>query len=155
MRLKRRRHWSLSWLATFLGNTSTNMKFISIFILFLFIGTHGFSADSEDLCKETNGGGAMAAASCSEQEFKKSESELNKAYEEALIRVTEEEHGGRNLSELFEFSQEKWLKYRDSYCEFEGISTFASGGWDGVHISNCQIELNKKRTNYLNSVFFG
>lgn len=111
--------------------------------------------DTEDPCT-VKGGGAMAANMCQQKDLDLADKNLNIEYQKAITRIKEEQkYIGRNLEEKFRESQRAWLKYRDSHCEFEGESTGAEGGWSGIHISNCVLEMNKERTEYFTKVFNG
>lgn len=111
--------------------------------------------NSEDPCTAENGG-AMAAGLCIGSKLKDADEELNVTYKAAIQRIQEEDKFLKcNLEEEFRISQRAWLKYRDAHCSFEGESTGAVGGWSGIHISECILDMTKQRTEYLKKVFHG
>jgi len=91
------------------------------------------ASDNIDPCNASNGG-ALAAGMCVDKKIKAADIALNKAYQESIERIKEEElYLGRDLEEKFRHPQRSWLEYRDSFCMFEGDSTGAAGGWAGVN----------------------
>ncbi|UHQ57056.1 lysozyme inhibitor LprI family protein [Microbulbifer sp. YPW16] len=113
-------------------------------LIFACASSYAISEDSADSCTAENGG-AMAAGLCIEGMLKKADEELNMAYKAAIERIREEDkYLKRNLEEEFRISQRAWLKYRDAHCSFEGESTGAAGGWSGIHISECILDMTKQ-----------
>ena len=81
---------------------------------------------------------------------------LNKAYKEALTRSKEEnEFLPDDVVTLLKKSQESWTTYKDSHCDFVGLSRGAAGSWSGWHIDNCKLQMTLDRMKYLNAVFWG
>lgn len=132
-----------------------NIKHVILYLFLFSYMSFVFADDESDPCK-AEGGGAQAASMCLEKDLKNSDSELNNTYQAAIKRIQDEERFmGRDLENLFRKSQRAWLTFRDSYCEFEGESTGAAGGWSGVHMENCILEMNLKRIEYFKKVFWG
>lgn len=128
-----------------------------LLIFVLLLAHPSYAKNASDPCTEKQGG-AMAAGLCIKKSLKQADDELNKAYKGAIARIKEEQKylsSGSDLEKTFRASQRAWLKYRDSYCEFEGMSTGAAGGWMGVHTSQCILDMTRERTQYLKNVFYG
>ncbi|EGA68656.1 hypothetical protein VISI1226_03410 [Vibrio sinaloensis DSM 21326] len=113
----------------------------------------------EDPCN-MQGGGVMAGYLCVEQKLKAADAELNKTYQQAIIRIREEETALRKtwseteLVEPFRASQRAWLKFKDAECEFVGLSSTPSP-WQGVQIEECKLEMILERIEYFKGVFWG
>lgn len=113
------------------------------------------ASDNIDPCN-VSGGGALAAGMCIDKKIKVVDKELNKAYQESIERIKDEElHMGRDLEGKFRKSQRAWSEYRDSFCLFEGDSTGAAGGWSGIHVEECKLNMSLMRIKYLKEVFWG
>lgn len=115
--------------------------------------TESSSNEMEDPCTVA-GGGAMAGYLCVEQKMQEADKALNASYQQAIKRITaEEEWANAELVAPFRAAQRAWLKFRDTECEFYGLSTGANGGWTGVQIEECKLAMTEERTKYFNSVF--
>jgi len=102
------------------------------------------------------GPSAMHQGLCVSNKLELADTELQNAYHAAMARVKQEDQFlNRNLQHSFSKSQRAWLKYTKTYCEFEGDSTGAAGGWAGVHTENCVLDLINQRITYLKRVFWG
>ena len=111
--------------------------------------------DVIDPCN-VSGGGALAAGMCMDKDIKAADIELNRTYQEAIKRIKEEElYMGRNLEKKFRKLQRAWLKYRDSFCDYQGNSTGAVGGWSDIHIEECKLDMSLTRIKYFKEVFSG
>ncbi|MBF4248923.1 DUF1311 domain-containing protein [Vibrio anguillarum] len=117
------------------------------------------SDDVEDPC-EVKGGGAMAGYQCVEKKMEFADKLLNESYQEAIVRISEEEAALREiwsqteLVEPFRKAQRAWLKYRDAECEFFGLSSTPSP-WQGVQIEECKLRMTLERVEYFKDIYVG
>lgn len=75
---------------------------------------------------------------CANEEFKKTDMELNKIYQDVLKR-TSGEH-----SKLLKSAQKKWIEYRDSDCKFQTFQT-KGGSIHSMVYSHCLAEKTESR----------
>lgn len=83
---------------------------------------------------------------CAAREYKEADAALNKAYKEAMARLTSKEQKDK-LKE----AQKAWIKFRDLHCESEYL-TWEGGSFGGVAHTNCMTSLTRKRTAQLESL---
>lgn len=131
-----------------------------LLIVLAFVSTFVWASDSvEDPCN-VQGGGVTAGYLCVEEKMKTADTELNKTYQEAIDRISEEEAFLRSMwskTELvapFRRAQRAWLKYRDAKCEFSGLSSTPSP-WQGVQIEECKLRMTLERVEYFKGVYVG
>ncbi|WP_139685568.1 lysozyme inhibitor LprI family protein [Vibrio tasmaniensis] len=126
-------------------------------IVLALVTTSCFAVDDEDPCN-VEGGGVTAGYLCIEEKMKVANIDLNKTYQEAIMRIVEEEAELQklefqiDLEEPFRRAQQAWLKYRDAECEFIGKSSTASP-WGGVQIEECKLRMILERTEYFKDVY--
>ena len=129
-----------------------------LLMLLAFVTTYSFAFDDvEDPCN-VEGGGVTAGYLCIEEKMKVADIELNKTYQEAIIRITEEEaelqkiEFQTDLEEPFRRAQQAWLKYRDADCEFIG-QAFTPSPWAGVQIEECKLRMILERIEYIKGIY--
>ncbi|KVM03612.1 hypothetical protein WJ56_10895 [Burkholderia ubonensis] len=91
-----------------------------------------------------NAADQASMSACAERAYRKSDAELNRAYEAVTARV----RANRPLAEKLVSAQRAWVAYRDAECGFS--SAGAEGG--SVHpmvVSMCLDDLTKARTESL------
>lgn len=116
----------------------------------------GNSFSSDDNPCKTKNGGAYSEASCMEYQVAVENTKLKKVYKAALLRTEEEnKYLFGDLINQLKLSQQYWLNYRNSHCEFEGSSRGAAASWSGWHIDNCKLLMTQERIEYLKAVFWG
>lgn len=131
-----------------------------LLMILAFVSTFVWASDSvEDPCN-VQGGGVTAGYLCVAEKMKTADMELNKTYQEAIVRISEEQAFLRNTwskTELvtpFRKAQRAWLKYRDAECEFTGISSTPSP-WQGVQVEECKLRMTLDRVEYFKRVYVG
>ncbi|TCW84931.1 hypothetical protein C5O80_06715 [Burkholderia sp. SRS-46] len=100
------------------------------------------NAHAQANCANAPDQAAMSA--CADRAYKKSDAELNRAYQAVTTRVRD----NRPLSDKLVSAQRAWVAYRDAECGFS--STGAEGG--SVYpmvVSMCLDDLTKARTESL------
>lgn len=129
------------------------IEMVFAFSFALFSASLVASDETEDPC-HVQGGGAWAGSLCVAQKIQEADKALNASYQQAIKRIkVEQEWNNAELVEPFRAAQRAWLKFRDTECEFYGLSTGANGGWAGVQIEECKLRMIEDRTEYFNSVF--
>ncbi|MBN3820554.1 DUF1311 domain-containing protein [Paraburkholderia sp. Se-20369] len=100
------------------------------------------NAHAQANCANAPDQAAMSA--CADRAYKKSDAELNRAYQAVTTRVRD----NRPLSDKLVSAQRAWVAYRDAECGFS--STGAEGGsiYPTV-VSMCLDDLTKARTESL------
>lgn len=126
-----------------------NVKFWVFLTVFLSFNAFP-SGDLDDPCLAKNGG-ATAGYLCVDKKIKLTDIELNGSYKGAINRILVE---APDLEESFREAQRAWLKFKDSECEFIGLS-LTSSPWAGVQIEECKLQMMKERIEYFNQVFVG
>jgi len=120
----------------------------------ILLSSLGHSAD-QNPCDDLDGG-SRTEGPCMAYKFAIENQKLNLVFKAAQARANEEnEFLYADVVTLLEKSQEAWLLRRETHCEFEGLSTGASGGWSQWHIDNCALQMTIERIKYLNDVFYG
>ena len=133
---------------------------ISFWLLFLSMGVAAESQIADEDPCNVQGGGVTAGYQCVAEKMKVANKELNKTYQEAIGRISEEEAELRKvwsyteLVEPFRESQRAWLDYRYAECEFIGRSSTPSP-WQGVQIENCKLRMTLERVEYFKAVYVG
>jgi uncharacterized protein YecT (DUF1311 family) len=101
---------------------------------------------AEDCANATS---QMALNACADQEFKKSDGELNTLYRQIQARLKAD----AATTKLLVTAQRAWVAYRDAECQF-AISGSAQGSIYPMLVSECRNEMTKRRVadfkNYLN-----
>ncbi len=126
-------------------------------IVLALVTTSCFAVDDEDPCN-VEGGGVTAGYLCVEEKMIVANIELNKTYQEAIMRIVEEEAELQkiefqiDLEEPFRRAQQAWLKYRDADCEFIG-QAYTPSPWAGVQIEECKLRMILERTEYFKDVY--
>lgn len=126
-------------------------------IVLALVTTSCFAVDDEDPCN-VEGGGVTAGYLCVEEKIKVAETDLNKTYQEAILRIVEEEAQLREiefqaeLEKPFRRAQQTWLKYRDADCEFVGQASTPSP-WAGVQIEECKLRMTLERIEYFKGIY--
>jgi uncharacterized protein YecT (DUF1311 family) len=75
-------------------------------------------------------------------EWKKSDAELNRVYQESLKKLNPEQ------SALLKKAQRAWLTYRDAQCEAD-YKMFAGGSAAPLALTQCRVTLTQERTETL------
>ncbi|WKY60522.1 lysozyme inhibitor LprI family protein [Vibrio sp. SNU_ST1] len=126
-------------------------------IVLALVTTSSFAVDDEDPCN-VEGGGVTAGYLCVEEKMKLANIDLNKTYQEAIMRIAEEEAELQkiefqiDLEEPFRRAQQAWLKYRDADCEFIG-QAYTPSPWAGVQIEECKLRMILERIEYFKGTY--
>jgi uncharacterized protein YecT (DUF1311 family) len=126
-------------------------------IVLALVTTSCFAVDDEDPCN-VEGGGVTAGYLCVEEKKKVANIDLNKTYQEAIMRIVEEEAELQkiefhiDLEEPFRRAQQAWLKYRDADCEFIG-QAYTPSLWAGVQIEECKLRMILERIEYFEGTY--
>ncbi|MFA0626910.1 lysozyme inhibitor LprI family protein [Vibrio sp. 10N.222.49.A3] len=126
-------------------------------IVLALVTTSCFAVDDEDPCN-VEGGGVTAGYLCVEEKMKVANIDLNKTYQEAIMRIVEEEAELQkiefhiDLEEPFRRAQQAWLKYRDADCEFIG-QAYTPSVWAGVQIEECKLRMILERIEYFEGIY--
>ncbi|MFA0114204.1 lysozyme inhibitor LprI family protein [Vibrio sp. 10N.261.46.E11] len=126
-------------------------------ILLALVTTSCFAVDDEDPCN-VEGGGVTAGYLCVEEKMKVANIDLDKTYQEAIMRIVEEEAELQkiefhiDLEEPFRRAQQAWLKYRDAECEFIG-QAYTPSVWAGVQIEECKLRMILERIEYFKGTY--
>lgn len=126
-------------------------------IVLALVTTSCFAVDDEDPCN-VEGGGVTAGYLCVEEKIKLANIDLNKTYQEAIMRIVEEEAELQkiefhiDLEEPFRRAQQAWLKYRDADCEFIG-QAYTPSVWAGVQIEECKLRMILERIEYFKGTY--
>ncbi|SBS67234.1 hypothetical protein VAT7223_03589 [Vibrio atlanticus] len=126
-------------------------------IVLALVTTSCFAVDDEDPCN-VEGGGVTAGYLCVEEKMKVANIDLNKTYQEAIMRIVEEEAELQkiefhiDLEEPFRRAQQAWLKYRDADCEFIG-QAYTPSVWAGVQIEECKLRMILERIEYFEGTY--
>lgn len=126
-------------------------------IVLALVTTSSFAVDDEDPCN-VEGGGVTAGYLCVEEKMKVANIDLNKTYQEAIMRIAEEEAELQkiefqiDLEEPFRRAQQAWLKYRDADCEFIG-QAYTPSPWAGVQIEECKLRMILERIEYFKGTY--
>ncbi|MEZ9069125.1 MULTISPECIES: lysozyme inhibitor LprI family protein [Vibrio] len=126
-------------------------------IVLALVTTSCFAVDDEDPCN-VEGGGVTAGYLCVEEKMKVANIDLNKTYQEAIMRIVEEEAELQKiefhivLEEPFRRAQQAWLKYRDADCEFIG-QAYTPSVWAGVQIEECKLRMILERIEYFEGIY--
>jgi len=131
-----------------------------LYPLLLLISTTVLAAEADEDPCNAQGGGVMAGYLCIAQKAKVVDEQLNAEYQLALQRIEEEERALRQtwpnteLVSLFRAAQRAWLNFRDTECQFAGISSTPSP-WQGVQVEECKLRMTIERTEYFKGVVAG
>lgn len=126
-------------------------------IVLALVTTSCFAVDDEDPCN-VEGGGVTAGYLCVEEKMKVANIDLNKTYQEAIMRIVEEEAELQkiefhiDLEGPFRRAQQAWLKYRDADCEFIG-QAYTPSVWAGVQIEECKLRMILERIEYFEGTY--
>lgn len=126
-------------------------------IVLALVTTSSVAVDDEDPCN-VEGGGVTAGYLCVEEKMKVANIDLNKTYQEAIMRIAEEEAELQkiefqiDLEEPFRGAQQAWLKYRDADCEFIG-QAYTPSPWAGVQIEECKLRMILERIEYFKGTY--
>jgi len=83
---------------------------------------------------------------CMDEEWKKSDAELNRVYQEALRKLKPEQ------AALLKKAQRAWLTYRDAQCEAD-YKMFAGGSAAPLALTQCRVTLTQERTKTLTDTY--
>ena len=76
---------------------------------------------------------------CASDEYKKADAELNKVYQQAMLKL-EPEH-----KEKLKAAQTAWIKFRDTHCECETFFV-KNGSIEPMYRLECLKQITKNRT---------
>jgi uncharacterized protein YecT (DUF1311 family) len=79
-------------------------------------------------------------------EWKKSDAELNRVYQESLKKLKPEQ------AALLKKAQRAWRTYRDAQCEAD-YQMFAGGTAAPVALTQCRVTLTQERTKTLRGTY--
>jgi uncharacterized protein YecT (DUF1311 family) len=135
-----------------------NLKIVIHILFFLFPVSVFASEQADDPCN-AEGGGVTAGYLCVAIKNKAADDQLNLEYKNAIKRTTEEakfRNDGQSteLVTSFRAAQRAWLKFRDTECNFIGISS-TSSPWQGVQVEECKLRMTLERVQYFKGVYAG
>jgi uncharacterized protein YecT (DUF1311 family) len=114
------------------------MKYLTLF-LFLFVASLA-SAQCKDALSTKD------MQDCMDNEWKKSDAELNRVYQEALKKLNPEQLA------LLKKAQRAWLSYRDAQCGAD-YKMFAGGSAAPLALTQCRVTLTQERTKTLKDTY--
>jgi uncharacterized protein YecT (DUF1311 family) len=79
---------------------------------------------------------------CMDSEWKRSDAELNRVYQESLKKLKPEQ------TALLKKAQRAWITYRDAQCEAD-YKMFAGGSAAPLALTQCRVTLTQERTKTL------
>ena len=83
---------------------------------------------------------------CMDNEWKKSDAELNRVYQESLKKLKPEQ------AALLKKAQRAWLSYRDAQCDAD-YKMFAGGTAAPLALTQCRVTLTQERTKTLEDTY--
>jgi uncharacterized protein YecT (DUF1311 family) len=83
---------------------------------------------------------------CMDNEWKKSDGELNRIYQDSLKKLKSEQ------AALLKKAQRAWLSYRDAQCEAD-YKMLAGGTAAPLALTQCRINLTQQRTRTLKATY--
>jgi len=83
---------------------------------------------------------------CIDNEWKKSDAELNRVYQESLKKLKPQQ------AALFKTAQHAWLTYRDAQCEAD-YKMFAGGTAAPLALTQCRVTLTQERRKTLKDTY--
>jgi uncharacterized protein YecT (DUF1311 family) len=83
---------------------------------------------------------------CMDNDWKKSDAELNRVYQETLKKLKPEQ------AALLKKAQRAWLTYRDAQCEAD-YKVFAGGTAAPLALIQCRVTLTQERTKTLKDTY--
>ena len=83
---------------------------------------------------------------CMDDEWKKSDAELNRVYQESLKKLKPEP------AALLKKAQRAWLSYRDAQCDAD-YKMFAGGTAAPLALTHCRVTLTQERTKTLEDTY--
>ena len=95
-------------------------------------------------CKEAVS--AKDMQDCMDNEWKKSDAELNRVYQEASKKLKPEQ------AALLKKEQRAWLTYRDAQCEAD-YKMLAGGTAAPLALTQCRVTLTQERTKTLKDTY--
>ncbi len=129
---------------------------LSIILLLSGWSQVAFASTSQDPCHAA-GNDITASNECVDEQMSLADRRLQLAYESALIRIEDEQHGlsklgvDVDLAAPFRAAQQDWRSYVGHQCDFTGkIST--SRPWQRVKIQQCKLDFFLQRIDYLNQL---
>lgn|SRR5690606_6481665 len=88
----------------------------------------------------TDAGDQRALNECTNNSYKKSDSELNQLYKEIKTRLKQDPDSAKKLAA----SQRSWITFRDAECDFATANS-QDGSAYGIWVSLCRDRLTKAR----------
>ncbi len=113
------------------------MKYLVLLLLF-FVPTLTTAQCKDVVCTKE-------MRDCMEPEWKKSNAELNRVYQESLKKLKPEQ------AALLKKAQRAWLSYRDAQCEADKMS--AGGTTAPLALTQCRVTLTQERTKTLKDTY--
>ncbi|RQR58250.1 DUF1311 domain-containing protein [Burkholderia sp. Bp9126] len=92
----------------------------------------------------TNAPDQAAMSACADRAYKKSDAELNRAYQAVTTRVRD----NRPLADKLVSAQRAWVAYRDAECGFSSAGAEGGSAYPMV-VSTCLDDLTKARVESL------
>lgn len=83
---------------------------------------------------------------CMDNEWKKSDAELNRVYQQSLKKLKPEQ------AALLKKAQRVWLSYRDAQCDAD-YKMFAGGTAAPLALTQCRVTLTQERTKTLEGTY--
>lgn len=96
-------------------------------------------------CSDKNTGSAFGASKCFGLRLSDAESTLNpldKLYSASVIRASSNPENAKIVTTA---ERQKWLEYRDAYCELFGETEGGSDGWKNAWAASCAVDETEKR----------
>ncbi|SDH31170.1 Uncharacterized conserved protein YecT, DUF1311 family [Pseudomonas flavescens] len=114
-------------------------------------GTPTVAETPNGSCKAANAEPEMYE--CLNAELKKSDAELNTAYQSLLSRYEKNSAQSRSTAETqdihLKHAQRAWIKMRDASCDFETYESKTGSGFGAIHTA-CLLKQTQDRVEYLN-----
>jgi uncharacterized protein YecT (DUF1311 family) len=116
-----------------------------ILLSLLLLSPYSFAA-----CDDNEGTRDSTLSKCLIPALSKAERAMNAQLKLLLTAIEKREATDKlETSNLLAHSQENWLKYRDQYCEAEGLALVGGMSSRSLPETECQIFLTKNRTSAL------
>ena len=117
------------------------MKLVGLTMLLFVIVASGHQTQKRDPCMDGETTAEMKM--CASRKYKQADDELNKVYRELMSKLDNEGHKAS-----LKTTQQAWLKYRDSNCDFESYLN-RGGSIYSVVVSDCMTSMTNSRTKEL------
>lgn len=82
---------------------------------------------------------------CAQEEYKKADAALNRAYQQAMAKLSPEHKSKLKTAQL------AWIKFRDAHCDCEAF-TFDGGSMEPLIKFTCLDSVTKQRTQQIKSL---